>query len=378
MSVATHYDTLKVSRDAPAEVIQAAYKALAQKYHPDRNLDNPEAVTMMQLINVAYGVLSDAHKKSAHDAWIRQQEPQKAPPPLTPKEKALKQKSDETAAEAKKWGDWAARVALEARAARDKASKVAEQLKKAQASQRDAFEAMFAREDSIAKTEEAKAADALKKAQETADIAMRHVFTQDSKDLVTHYCTLKVAHNAPMEVIQAAARALAQKLQAADQAIALNAINNAFSLLVDPAKKAEHDQWIRQHLPVAAAGQTDIQRKPTAREIEAKAKADRAEAEAVALEASADQSMRLEKEASAKAAEAAKTALAKAKDKDAAAWKTWADKTAAEAAQEKNRSAKASAKAAEARIRAQQAKQEVADAKAVADREAAMWDKGVR
>ena len=39
--VRTHYDNLKVARNAPPEVIRAAYKALAQKYHPDRNSNNP-------------------------------------------------------------------------------------------------------------------------------------------------------------------------------------------------------------------------------------------------------------------------------------------------------------------------------------------------
>jgi len=31
-----HYQRLKVSQDAPAEVIRAAYRALATKLHPDR------------------------------------------------------------------------------------------------------------------------------------------------------------------------------------------------------------------------------------------------------------------------------------------------------------------------------------------------------
>jgi len=35
--VRTHYDNLKVARDAPHEVIRAAYKTLSQKYHPDRS-----------------------------------------------------------------------------------------------------------------------------------------------------------------------------------------------------------------------------------------------------------------------------------------------------------------------------------------------------
>ena len=54
----THYDNLKVARDAPSEVIRAAYRALTQRYHPDRNPD-PEAARIMQIINRAYEVLSD-------------------------------------------------------------------------------------------------------------------------------------------------------------------------------------------------------------------------------------------------------------------------------------------------------------------------------
>ena len=33
----THYDNLKVARNAPIEVIRAAYKSLSHKHHPDRN-----------------------------------------------------------------------------------------------------------------------------------------------------------------------------------------------------------------------------------------------------------------------------------------------------------------------------------------------------
>ncbi|WP_446920186.1 J domain-containing protein, partial [Klebsiella pneumoniae] len=53
----THYDNLKVSKDAPVEVIQAAYRTLAKKYHPDINKNNPEAVRIMQIINDSYEVL---------------------------------------------------------------------------------------------------------------------------------------------------------------------------------------------------------------------------------------------------------------------------------------------------------------------------------
>ena len=68
--IRTHYDNLKVSRDAPPAVIRAAYRALSQKYHPDRNPRDIEAEKIMQLINRAYEVLSDDLKKREHDQWI--------------------------------------------------------------------------------------------------------------------------------------------------------------------------------------------------------------------------------------------------------------------------------------------------------------------
>jgi DnaJ-class molecular chaperone len=39
MAIHSHYDSLKVARNAPPEVIRAAYKALSHKWHPDRNGD---------------------------------------------------------------------------------------------------------------------------------------------------------------------------------------------------------------------------------------------------------------------------------------------------------------------------------------------------
>jgi DnaJ-class molecular chaperone len=72
--VHTHYDNLKVARNAPPEVIRAAYKSLSQKYHPDMNPGNPDASRIMAIINEAYNVLSDPNKRKAHDEWIRRAE----------------------------------------------------------------------------------------------------------------------------------------------------------------------------------------------------------------------------------------------------------------------------------------------------------------
>lgn len=72
--VHSHYENLKVARDAPPEVIRAAYRSLSQKYHPDRNPGNAEAARAMTLINAAYDTLSDPVKRKEHDKWIAKAE----------------------------------------------------------------------------------------------------------------------------------------------------------------------------------------------------------------------------------------------------------------------------------------------------------------
>lgn len=79
--VHTHYDNLKVARDAPPEVIRAAYKTLCQKYHPDRHKDSAEAIRVIQIINTAYAVLSDPVKRREHDEWIARAESEDKPRP---------------------------------------------------------------------------------------------------------------------------------------------------------------------------------------------------------------------------------------------------------------------------------------------------------
>ncbi len=70
----THYDNLKVARDAPDAVIRAAYKVLVQKYHPDKNPGDERAARVMKIINQSYDVLSDPQRRREHDAWIKAQE----------------------------------------------------------------------------------------------------------------------------------------------------------------------------------------------------------------------------------------------------------------------------------------------------------------
>ncbi len=61
-----YYTILQVDPRAEPEVIQAAYRRLAAKHHPDIN-PSPEAMERMKLLNAAYEVLSDPVKRRGHD-----------------------------------------------------------------------------------------------------------------------------------------------------------------------------------------------------------------------------------------------------------------------------------------------------------------------
>ena len=64
-----YYRVLGVLDDAEDIVIKAAYKALAQRYHPDKWAgDSAEANRRMVGINEAYSVLSDPVKRKEYDA----------------------------------------------------------------------------------------------------------------------------------------------------------------------------------------------------------------------------------------------------------------------------------------------------------------------
>ena len=63
-----YYAILGVHPTAEKAVIEAAYKALAKRYHPDMNRDNSdEAKRRMQEINEAYSILSDSNKRKEYD-----------------------------------------------------------------------------------------------------------------------------------------------------------------------------------------------------------------------------------------------------------------------------------------------------------------------
>jgi curved DNA-binding protein CbpA len=60
------YKTLQVDPEADPEVIQAAYRRLARKYHPDV-LPGPDAATRMVAINRAWALLEDPDARAAYD-----------------------------------------------------------------------------------------------------------------------------------------------------------------------------------------------------------------------------------------------------------------------------------------------------------------------
>uniref|UniRef100_A0A803NAT2 Uncharacterized protein n=1 Tax=Chenopodium quinoa TaxID=63459 RepID=A0A803NAT2_CHEQI len=74
-----YYDILGVSKNATQSEIKKAFYALAKKYHPDMNKDDPNADKKFQEINKAHEVLKDEQERAAydqmgHDAFVQSKE----------------------------------------------------------------------------------------------------------------------------------------------------------------------------------------------------------------------------------------------------------------------------------------------------------------
>ena len=67
-----YYEVLGVSKGAGEQELQSADRKLALQVHPDRNPGNREAEEKVKEAAEAYGVLSDAQKRAAYDAYGHQ------------------------------------------------------------------------------------------------------------------------------------------------------------------------------------------------------------------------------------------------------------------------------------------------------------------
>lgn len=66
-----YYSILGVGESASPGDIKKAYRKLAQKYHPDKNPDNPSAIAKFKEANEANEVLSDPNKRRQYDGMRR-------------------------------------------------------------------------------------------------------------------------------------------------------------------------------------------------------------------------------------------------------------------------------------------------------------------
>src|SRR3954447_15097329 len=67
-----YYEVLGVGRGTGEAELKAAYRKLAMQHHPDRNPGDHAAEEKFKEAAEAYGVLSDAQKRAAYDAYGHQ------------------------------------------------------------------------------------------------------------------------------------------------------------------------------------------------------------------------------------------------------------------------------------------------------------------
>ncbi|KAK7475972.1 hypothetical protein BaRGS_00032791 [Batillaria attramentaria] len=63
------YELLGIQKGATPEEVKKAYRRLALRFHPDKNLDNPDAAEKFKEINRANTILSDSTKRGIYDRY---------------------------------------------------------------------------------------------------------------------------------------------------------------------------------------------------------------------------------------------------------------------------------------------------------------------
>src|SRR5687767_10105072 len=72
MAEKDYYEILGVKKTATDDELKKAYRALAKKFHPDKNKGNKEAENKFKEISEAYAVLSDKDKREQYDRLGRE------------------------------------------------------------------------------------------------------------------------------------------------------------------------------------------------------------------------------------------------------------------------------------------------------------------
>jgi len=73
------YSVMEINDSASPEEIKAAYRKLAQRYHPDRNPEDEHAEERFKQLQQAYSILSDPSRRKAYDQIRRTTPPDPSP-----------------------------------------------------------------------------------------------------------------------------------------------------------------------------------------------------------------------------------------------------------------------------------------------------------
>ena len=83
MGEESYYELLQVQPTADVEVIRAAYRSLARRYHPDQN-PSPSAEATTKRLNEAWEILSDPAKRAEYDGQFAAGSSSRPVPPPRP------------------------------------------------------------------------------------------------------------------------------------------------------------------------------------------------------------------------------------------------------------------------------------------------------